>query len=148
MNPSTTETYCVPGEKQRVEACTSRKTRYSQVFQSTSRHGVWLGQDCCLQLPSRTSKWAEIPAICNTASVLLVKMQPQNYEIWHWCSSSANSQRSPLGKNLIFDYEGTLRHFHGSLIQSGLDLKALNRNKPGIQRNRLDLVTAFLMLTF
>lgn len=40
------------------------------------------------------------------------------------------------------------RHFPGSLIQSGLDLKALNRNKPGRHRSRLDSVTAFLMLVF
>lgn len=54
----------------------------------------------------------------------------------------------PGGKKPLLDCEGTFRHFHGSLIQSGLVLKALNRNKPGTQGNRLDLVTSFLMLIF
>lgn len=53
----------------------------------------------------------------------------------------------PWEKKLSLTKEEHL-DFHGSLIQSGLDLKALNRNKPGVQRNSLDLVTAFLMLTF
>lgn len=54
----------------------------------------------------------------------------------------------PGEKNPVFNWGGTFRHFHGSLIQSGLDLKALNRNKPGTHGNRLDLVSAFLMLIF
>lgn len=54
----------------------------------------------------------------------------------------------PGEKNPVFNWGGTFRFFHGSLIQSGLDLKALNRNKPGTHGNRLDLATAFLMLIF
>lgn len=48
----------------------------------------------------------------------------------------------------MFDCGGMFRHIHGSQIQSGLDLKALNRNEPGTQENSLDLMTAFLMLIF
>lgn len=56
--------------------------------------------------------------------------------------------RGKKNNNAVFNWGGMFRHFPGSLIQSGLDLKALNRNKPGRHRSRLDPATAFLMLVF
>lgn len=139
----------MPGEKERAEAGTSRQTRYPQVFQSLDRHRLWFGQECGLHLISRSSNcaesWTTQSSKCfspeDTASKLRdLTLLFQFYEL--------PNEGLPWGQTPAFNWGGTLRHFHGSLIQSGLDLKALNRNKPGTHGNRLDLVTAFLMLIF
>lgn len=157
-NPLTIDTCRMPGEKERAEASTSRQTRYPQVFQSTGTgHGLARKVVCILQ--------AE-PAIEHR---FLRHTIQQVYFSWRYSLKSKRSgiaipvlwnpklrsslrkkknQNKTKRKTTIFGWGGTFRHFHGSLIQSGLDLKAVNRNKPGTQGNKLDLVSAFLMLIF
>lgn len=97
----------MPEDKERAEAGTSRQTRYPQVFQSSDRHRLWFGQECGLHLTSRSSNWAQSPEPHNPASVFLLKIQPQNSEIWHCYSSSVNSliKVFPGEKNPVFEEE-------------------------------------------